>query len=308
MTEPVHPASQSGPLVAATAAPTSRSTPDLPAVGPLPARLFDAAWRAAAYCLHPRVIWLSVLPLVLSIVALTALAWWGWGDANAAVQRWLQEGALSQPLLDWLDGVGWGGLRAVLVPLLLLVVAVPLVVVVCLLLVAAFMTPAVVRLVKARRFPALAARHSAPWWQSLAWSAGATFVALCLLALSLPLWFLPLVGLVVPPLIWGWLTYRVMAFDTLADLATPDERRALLRQHRSPLLVIGVVCGYLGAAPAALWAMGVVAVALAPVVLVVSIWLYTLVFAFSSLWFAHYLLGALVTHRGDGVDVLPSSS
>ncbi len=31
----------------------------------------------------------------------------------------------------------------------------------------------------------------------------------------------------------------------------------------------------------------------APVLIVVSIWLYTLVFAFSALWFAHYLLAAL---------------
>jgi hypothetical protein len=32
---------------------------------------------------------------------------------------------------------------------------------------------------------------------------------------------------------------------------------------------------------------------LAPFLILVSIWLYTLVFAFSSLWFAHYLLAAL---------------
>ncbi len=31
----------------------------------------------------------------------------------------------------------------------------------------------------------------------------------------------------------------------------------------------------------------------APLLILVSIWLYTLVFAFSSLWFTHYLLAAL---------------
>ena len=37
---------------------------------------------------------------------------------------------------------------------------------------------------------------------------------------------------------------------------------------------------------------------LAPVLIVVSVWLYTLVFAFSALWFAHYALAALAKLRG----------
>jgi hypothetical protein len=32
---------------------------------------------------------------------------------------------------------------------------------------------------------------------------------------------------------------------------------------------------------------------LAPVLVVLSVWLYTLVFAFASLWFAHFALAAL---------------
>ena len=35
----------------------------------------------------------------------------------------------------------------------------------------------------------------------------------------------------------------------------------------------------------------------APVLIVVSVWLYTLVFAFSALWFAHYALAALAQMR-----------
>jgi hypothetical protein len=41
----------------------------------------------------------------------------------------------------------------------------------------------------------------------------------------------------------------------------------------------------------------------------VAIWIYTLVFAFSALWFSHFLLAALVKQRGempvdDGTGVL----
>jgi hypothetical protein len=257
----------------------------------------DAAWRAALYCFLPRVMWLSCLPLLIAGVTLGGLAWWGWDDANVAVRAALDGWAISHTLLSWLDDMGWGGLRAMLVPVLLVLMAVPLVVVVCLLLVAALMTPALVALVRARRLPVLQSRHTAPWWRPLLWSGGATVVALGALVLTLPLWFVPMFAFLGPPLIWGWLTYRVMAFDTLADLATPDEQQRLLRQHRTSLLLMGVACGYLGAAPAALWALGALTLVFAPLVLVVSVWLYTLVFAFSSLWFAHYLLAALAALR-----------
>jgi hypothetical protein len=259
--------------------------------------MLDAAWRALAYCLHPRVIYLSVLPLLLAAVSLGVLGWWGWADGVAAVRAWLDNWGISHDLLQWLDRAGLSALRAALVPLLLVIMTVPIVIIVCLLLVAGLMTPALVKLVKARRFPALQGAQATPWWASLLWSLGASVLAMFMLLASLPLWLLPVMAVLLPPLIWGWLTYRVLAFDTLADLATSGERQQVLKQHRGTLLVMGVVCGYMGAAPAALWALGAWTVVLAPLLIVASVWLYTLVFAFSSLWFAHYLLPALQVLR-----------
>ena len=136
-------------------------------------------------------------------------------------------------------------------------------------------------------------------WLSLWWSLRATVLAMLALVLSLPLWLVPPLAVVLPPLIWGWLTYRVLVFDTLADWATPQEREQLLRTHRPTLLTMGVIAGYLGAAPAALWALGVLALALAPFILLLSVWIYTLVFAFAALWFAHFLLPALSALRAE---------
>jgi len=126
------------------------------------------------------------------------------------------------------------------------------------------------------------------------------------LAVSLPFWLIPPLALIVPPLIWGWLGYKVFGFDVLADHASVAERRRLMREHKVPLLLMGVITGYLGAAPAAIWAIGVIAVAMAPFLILVSIWLYTLVFAFSTLWFAHYLLAALQAQRGRQTPVTTS--
>ena len=255
--------------------------------------LFDAFWRASAYCLHPRVILLSLAPLLLAGSLTLALSYYYWEPAVAGVRTLLEGWALIDTLLKWLEGVGASGLRALIGPLVIVALALPVVVVLSLLLVALLMLPALVSLVVKRRFAALEAKRGASQWQSALWSLGCTCVALLALGLSIPLWFVPPLVLILPPLIWGWLTCRVMAFDVLAEHASADERRAILHQHRWPLMAIGVVCGYLGAAPTLLWALGAAALVLAPLLVLVSVWLYTLVFAFAALWFSHYALAAL---------------
>jgi hypothetical protein len=281
--------------------------------------LLDAFWRAAAYCLHPRVILLSVLPLLVVGGTAALLGYFYWEGAVGAVRAAMEGWRLLSSLFEWLDSIGASGFRSVLAPLVIVALAVPLVVVLSLLLVAVLMTPAIVGLVARRRFPQLERRHGAGFWQSALTSLGCTLLALLALAVSIPLWFIPPLVLLVPPLIWGWLTYRVMTFDVLAEHASVEERRTILREHRWPLLGIGIVTGYLGAAPSLVWAVSALTLIFAPVLIVVAVWLYTLVFAFSALWFAHYALAALQRLRaieaavplaphapGPSVPVLPS--
>lgn len=262
------------------------------------APMFDAFWRALAYCLHPRVIALSFVPLLLMVALAGGLAYFFWEAAVAGVEAWLEGWELLQALLLWLERLGLGGLRAAFAPLLVAALATPLVVVLCLLLVAAFMTQAMVDLVGLRRFPDLERRRGGGFWSSLLMSLGSTLLAVLALLLSLPLWWIPPLVLVLPPLIWGWLTYRVFAYDALASHASAEERRELMRKHRGALLVMGVVTGYLGAAPNLIWVSGALFIVLAPLLVPLAIWVYTLVFAFASLWFAHYSLAALARHRG----------
>jgi hypothetical protein len=255
--------------------------------------LLDAFWRAAAYCLHPRVIVLSLAPLLLAGGATLALGWFFWEPAVAGVRATLEGWSLIEAFLKWLESLGGTGLRTLLAPLIVVALVLPLIVVLSLLMVALFMAPALVSLVAKRRFADLERKRGASLSQALLWSLGCTLVAIVALVLSIPLWFVPPLILLVPPLIWGWLTCRVMAFDALAEHASAAERRQVLREQRWPLLAIGVVCGYLGAAPTLLWAVGAATLIFAPLLVLVSVWLYTLVFAFAALWFAHYALAAL---------------
>ena len=51
--------------------------------------LLDAFWRAAAYCLHPRVIGLSMLPLGLMVLLAVGLGYFYWDTAVQWVLAWI---------------------------------------------------------------------------------------------------------------------------------------------------------------------------------------------------------------------------
>ncbi|HEY2256319.1 MAG TPA: EI24 domain-containing protein [Variovorax sp.] len=259
--------------------------------------LLDSFWRAVAYCLHPRVILLSLLPLALMAVLSAVLGYFYWDAAVTWTRNLLEAWPLLSSFWGWIGRFFPGSVTAALAPMVVVVAATPLIVVVSLLIVAGFMAPALTRLVVERRFPTLERKKGSSFFGSMARSLGLTLLALIALVVSMPLWLIPPLVLILPPLIWGWLTYRVMSFEALAEHASPDERDALLRAHRLPLLGIGVLCGYLGAAPSLVWASGLLFAAAFFVLVPLAIWIYTLVFAFSALWFSHYCLDALARLR-----------
>ncbi|GKT26164.1 EI24 domain-containing protein [Acidovorax sp. SUPP3334] len=264
--------------------------------------LIDSFWRAVVYCVHPRVIKLSLLPLVLMLM----LAWAGshffWPAAVQAVRTALESSDILGVVWGWLQSWGIEQAPTALAPLLVVVLTTPVIMVVSVLVIAVMITPAVVTIVAKRRFPLLECKRGASMLTSLAWSLGATLAAMAALLVSVPLWLIPPLVLVLPPLIWGWLTYRVMAFDALAEHASRQEREQIFKRHRISLLGIGILCGYLGAAPGIVWASGILFAAAFFVLIPLAVWIYTVVFAFSSLWFTHYALDALQRLREEHAD------
>lgn len=259
--------------------------------------VFISFGRALLSQLHYRMLLLTVLPFLLSV------AIWG-------VALWLG----LQSLIDWLQGyflvndgfrisgnvlamLGLGALKTVLVPLIAMWLLLPLMILTALLWIGVIAMPMIVKHVGKRHFPELDARKGGSFWGSL-WMSGSSFVIFVLLWLiTLPLSLVPPLTLIVLTVLWGWLTYRVMAYDALADYADAQERRAILRIHRWPLLMIGAVSGAMGAAPTLLWLGGALSVIFFPLLAAASIWLYVLVFVFTGLWFQYYCLAALQKYR-----------
>ena len=253
--------------------------------------------RALLSQLHFRMLLVTVMPFLLSLLLWGVVLWLG-----------------LQPMIDWLHGyfvdnnlfqsaasvLGWfglGAIKTVLVPLLAMWLLLPLMVVTALVFVGVLAMPAVAAHVSTRHYPQLARLRGGSLAGSLAASLGAFLIFAGLWLVTLPLNAVPLLAFVVQPALWGWLTYRVMAYDALAEHASAAERRALMRAHRWPLLAIGIAAGAMGAAPTLLWLGGALSVILFPLLAGVSIWLYVLVFVFSGLWFQQYALEALTRLR-----------
>ncbi|HVL76102.1 MAG TPA: EI24 domain-containing protein [Noviherbaspirillum sp.] len=252
--------------------------------------------RAVLSQLHLRMLLLTILPFLLSIAIWGVLLWLFLEPMVDWLHAWFSETghfATAGGVLEWM---GLGALKTLVVPLIAMWVLLPLMVLTALLCVGVFAMPVIVGHVSRRHFPELEKRRGGSFLGSI-WVGASSFLLFALLwVLTLPLTLIPPLTFIIQPLLWGWLTYRVIAYDALAEHASKEEHAWLMRVHRWPLLAIGAIAGAMGAAPAMLWLGGALLI-LFPVLAAGAIWLYVLVFVFSGLWFQHYCLQALATYR-----------
>jgi hypothetical protein len=259
--------------------------------------LFTSLFRALFSQLHIRMLLLTLLPLVIGLGLWGLLLWQGLQPLIDQIHQWFSQYSLFQSVGSTLDAWGLSAIRSVMVPLLAMWLLLPLMILSALVLVSALAMPAIGRHVATHHYPQLEMRQGGSFAGSVWVSVSSFIVFLVIWLLTLPLNLVPLFALFIQPLLWGWLTSRVMAYDALADFADHEERRAILARQRWPLLAIGVATGSLGAIPGLLWLGGVISVILFPLLAALAIWLYLLVFVFSGLWFQHYCLDALARLR-----------
>ena len=255
--------------------------------------ILNAFGKALLSQMHVRMLMLTVVPFILSVAVWGFVLWLYLQRMIDWLQEWFVQNDGFSVAGSVLAIIGMGALKAVVVPLLAMWVLLPLMILTALLFVGTMAMPVIVRHVGRRSYGELELRRGGTFAGSLWTSLSAFVVFLVLWLVTLPLSLFPPLTFVVQPLLWGWLTYRVMAYDALADHADVGERRAILKAHRWRLLAIGIVTGAMGAAPTLLWLGGALSVIFFPVLAAGAIWLYVLVFVFTGLWFQHYCLEAL---------------
>ena len=255
--------------------------------------------RALASALHPRMLWLTFLPFLAATVGWGVILWFSWQTLIGATRRGSKAGRSRSRFIICSTGLAFRRCMRRSRRFIVIAMAIPLIVVTVLLLIATLSMPAVIRFLSARQFPGLEMRRGGTWYGSLGQALWTTLVCLVLLIVTLPLWLVPPFFALIPPLLWGWLTYRVMSYDALALHATRDERRAWYGASGLPLLLIGIASGLLGSLPTLLWASSVWLIVLFPVITAVTIWIYAFILVFSALWFGYYCLRALQRMRAE---------
>lgn len=248
--------------------------------------------------MHPKMLWLSLRPFMMVSVFWAVLFFFMWEPALESIRSFITHSFLTAWMADVMSATGWDEIRAVMAPLLLVIVLIPVITISLLVLVAFTSIPAVIRhLASQPNYQDLYQAHEGGLIRSLLYAFISIVICCALVLITLPVWWVPPMVAILPPLFWGWLTMRLMSYDVLAHHATEAERQSLMQTHRWTLLAMGVLCGMMGAVPTFFWATSAMAIIFFPVVSFMVLWVYSLVFIFSALWFAHYLLNALREHR-----------
>jgi len=261
------------------------------------ARVIHAGVRAIGSQLHVRMLLLSLLPFFASLFLWGTGMWWGLQSLMDLLQTYFLTHDLFKAVGDSLQLIGLLTIKTLIVPLLAMWLLLPILVITSLLMIGVFAMPVMNRHLSQRQYAQLEQRNGGNLLGSMAYATGSFLLFAMLWLASLPLLVFPLAHLLIQPFLWGWLSYRVMTYDALAVHADEEERKALVREHRLPLLFIGVVTGILGSLPTMLWLGGVFSFVLFPLIASLAIWLYVLIFIFSGLWFQHYCLMCLSQMR-----------
>jgi hypothetical protein len=244
--------------------------------------------------MHPRMLWLSMRPFLIVSVLWGCLIWLTWTPALEVLSIFLTTSIFTSWIQDGLIWAGFENARAWIAPLFFVMLIIPLITISLLVFIAFSTVPSIVNIVaKQAAYQDLDYKRGGGFFGSMIYTLWSALICLALVMLTLPVWWIPPLVAVLPPLLWGWLTMRLMSYDVLANHASSEERDLLLNKYRWPLLTMGIVSGMLGAVPTFFWATSALALILFPIVSFVALWIYSLIFVFAALWFSHFLLDTL---------------
>ena len=222
--------------------------------------------------LHPRMLWLMLWPVLVSLGLWGTAALLLWTSLAAQLAAGLRQGLES---VGFLSGFNLADMTLVAANVLLFLAFVPLVYLTTLVLLGLFGMTKMVEHVASGSFAALERRHGG----GTAGSVWNILVALCGMALlgliSLPLLLIPPLWPLIPVAILGWVNQRLLRYDALAEHADAAEMARVFRERRGALYGMGVLLALSAYVP--------LAGLLAPMVF--------------GLAFIHYLLGALTSLR-----------
>ena len=208
--------------------------------------IFAALLYGLGNLLHPRMLWLMVWPMLVSLAVWGAVGIALWGR----LALWL-----SQLLRDWLEPAAgflrldFGAATLVAANVALLLLFVPLVYLTALFILGVFGMQKMVDHVAQRSFPTLERKRGGGVAGSV-WNGLGALAGMALLFLvTLPLWLLPPLWPLIPLTIFAWANQKLLRYDALAEHAAPQEMARIFRERRAALLGLGLALALLSFVP-----------------------------------------------------------
>lgn len=211
--------------------------------------IFRALGRAIVSQFHPRMLWLAVWPVLVSLVL-----WLILGIAfRGPVVDWLVRVSEGSMLGGWIESAfAWAGFSGGLAFLMWLAyfgLVFAMMVLTALVIIATVAMPKVVAHVASRDYPTLARRNGGTYAGSVVNAVWVTLVFVVGFVLTLPLWLIAPLAFIVPLLWWGWATARMFRYDALVTHASADERATLFARHGKAFFLIGTIVSLLNFVP-----------------------------------------------------------
>jgi CysZ protein len=186
----------------------------------------------------PRMLWLMVWPVLVSLILWGAAALAFWTNATAAIAAQLSR--LVQPLATYVP-FDLSAIATVSANLMLFVLIVPVIYLTALILLGIFGMDAMVDHVASRHYPNLVRKRGGGTAGSV-WNA---IVALCglvlLFVVTLPLLIVWPLWAVAQAAVMGWVNQKLLRYDALAEHASAEEMRTIFATRRASLFQLGLV-------------------------------------------------------------------
>jgi len=208
--------------------------------------IVKALVRAFASMLHPRMILLMIWPLALALLVWTVAA----VAFGAQTVRWLQGQLATSSVAQWVSQwFPFEPVAAVLGWVALLILFVPLVIVTASFIIGVFGMPTMVDHVARNYYPALVRQHGGSIPGMVVNAFVALLIFLLLSALTLPLWFIPVLWPILPVLLLAYFNQRMFRYDALAEHANQSEMQAVFGQYGAAMYGLAVVLALVAQIP-----------------------------------------------------------
>jgi CysZ protein len=240
--------------------------------GGAPVNAASSLLYGMAHVLHPRMLWLMLWPMLVSLGIWGLLALFLWMRLAVRLADWLKQGLDTVGVLAAFNVTD---VTMIAAHVLLILFFVPLVYLTALFILGLAGVQKMVDHVASRSFPGLERRRGGGTVGSVLNAVIVLFGLLVLGMISLPFWLIPPLWPVITVAILGWVNQRLLRYDALAEHADVAEMERVFRERRGTLYLMGVLFALTAYIP--------IVGFFAPVVF--------------GLAFIHYLLGALASLR-----------